>query len=144
MYMSGLWKRFLYVAACGALLSEISLGRACKASALAPPETAGDWRLAAPTDCRQPVPPEFQIWRGTARASRVCRASYAGPVPVTLTLYDMSGFGASTFDAFQKFRVEPGKQAFYGGGYFGVAEAPADIETLHRFVVTVQSGLGRK
>lgn len=142
--MTALWKRLLYVAAIGVLLSEISLGRACKTLALNPPETAGDWRLAAPMDCRKPVPPEFQIWRGTAQASRVCRASYQGPAPVTLTLYDMAGFGGSTFDAFQKFRVEPGKQAFYGAGYFGVAEAPTDIESLHRFTVALQARLGRK
>ena len=142
--MSRLWKRLFYLAAFGALLSEISLSRSCNVSALTPPQTAGNWRVASQIDCRKPVPPEFQIWRGTARASRVCRVSYTGPVPVTVTLFEMAGLGASTFDAFQKFRVQPGKQAFYGRGYFGVAEAPADIDTLNRFTVALQSGLDRK
>lgn len=139
-----MWKRFLYAAAFGGLLSEISLGRSCKATAVAPPASAGDWRLDAPLVCRKPVPPEFQTWRGTAAASRVCRASYSGPVAVTLTLYDLSGFGSGSFDAFQKFRVEPGRQAFYGRGYFGVAEASTDIGTLRRFTLAIQSGLERR
>ena len=48
---------------------------------------------------------------------------------------------ATAFDALQKWRVQPGKMAFYKGGYFGVVESATDKATLNRFVLAVEATL---
>jgi hypothetical protein len=55
-----------------------------------PPPTAAEWKLSAPLDCGRPVKAEMQSWPETSGARRVCRAKYAGPLTVRLTLFDMT------------------------------------------------------
>jgi hypothetical protein len=115
-------------------------------SSLAPrtplPSTAAGWNLAAPQDCATPVPAGLRQWRGVARARSVCRGKYGGSPEMTLTLYDMPEWGASAFDAWQKWQTQPGKMAFYKGRYFGVVESPAaDMNTLNRLALAVEATL---
>jgi len=141
-----IWKRSLCVLVFGSAAGFALEQRSCEASALMPPAAAAEWKLASGMDCERPVPQRLQIWDGTRGAWRVCRATYdGGPVPVTLTLYEMPGTpGATAFDAWQRSRIEPGKMAFFKGGYFGVAQAPgADRTTLDHFVVAIEATLPR-
>jgi len=64
---------------------------------------------------------------------------------MTLTLYEMPGWaGATAFDAFQKWRRQPGKMAFYKGDSFGVVESSAaDAQQIDRFTVAVMAALPR-
>lgn len=141
-----MWKRCVYGLVFVSAIGVAAEQRSCAASALTPPAIAAEWKLSSAVDCEKPVPSKFQIWDGTRGARRVCRATYdGGPVPITLTLFEMSGRpGASPFDAWQRARVEPGKMSFYKGAFFGVAQAPeADKPTLDRFVVAIEAALPR-
>jgi len=104
---------------------------------------AAEWKLGSPQVCSQPVPAELRIWSGTTHARRACRAEYDGLPPMSLTIYYMPGWpGATAFDALQRWRIQPGKMAFYKGPYFGVVESPqAGRNALNRFTVAVVSTL---
>lgn len=109
-----------------------------------PPHIAGAWTLSGTSECVKYLPSEIRQWRGISGARRVCRADYAGLVPVRLTLIEMpESPGATAFDAWQKWRpAQPGKVGFYKGRFFGVAESPtADRETLNIFASEVQRWL---
>jgi hypothetical protein len=138
-----MWNRGVYPLVIGSVIGAAADQRSCLASALTPPATAAEWKLSSPMVCEKPVPATFQIWDGKRGAWRVCRASYNGPGPIPLTLYEMpESPGATSFDAWRRARIEPGKMSFYKGGYFGVAQAPgADKSTLDYFVVAIEAAL---
>ena len=136
-------KRFLYFAIAAAVIGIASEQHSCAAPNVTLPSTAAEWSLAAPQECAKHTPAGPQVWRGTSGARQVCRATYSGSPEMALTLYDMpESPGATAFDALQKWRIQPGKMAFYKGGYFGVVEsAAADRDTLNRFVTAVEAAL---
>jgi len=133
------------IAVCSDLLSYV-------APSASLPAVAAGWTLSSPQDCAKPVPAQLRNqrgtdwrgteWRGTAGARQVCRGEYLGLPQMTLTIYDMREWGASAFDAWQKWQTQPGKMSFYKGGYFGVVESPnADMNALNRFAVAIESVL---
>lgn len=105
--------------------------------------SVAEWKLRPPQDCLQPVPAELRTWGGTTHARRACRAEYDGSPQMTLTIYYMPGWsGATAFDAFQRWKIQPGKMAFYKSHYFGVVESPlADRKALDRFTLAVEEKL---
>jgi hypothetical protein len=120
------------IAVCSDLLSYV-------APSASLPATAAGWILASPQDCAKP---QFRNLRGTGGARRVCRGEYRGSPQMTLTIYDMPEWGASAFDAWQKWQTQPGKMSFYKGRYFGVVESSnADRNALNRFTVAIESAL---
>ena len=105
-----------------------------------PPVQVAEWKLAATPECGKTLPPEAKSWSGVAKARRVCRAQYTGPVPVQVLLFDMPELpGSSPFDAFQKWHPESGTFAFYKPRCFGIVESTAaDDATLQRFAEALQ------
>ena len=110
-----------------------------------PPAQISGWKLAAPAECGRTIPADARAWRGVATSRRTCRAEYAGPVAMRLTLFDMPGYpvGGGAFDTWQKWPPDqPGKMGFFTGRFFGVVESPqADRATLDRFAVSVGKAL---
>src|SRR5579864_5039932 len=134
--MKTLGKRLLIV---GILAAAIAIGsdlwQAARPS-VSPPSTADEWKLSAAVDCGKPLKAEIQSWPETSGARRVCRAEYAGPSAVRLTLFEMPERpGATAFGAFQSSLFSgPGKVGFLKGRYFGIVDSPqADRAALERF-----------
>lgn len=128
-------KRAVAVAGLGAALWLADNFRAWALPYVQPPAQVGEWKLAAAPECGKTLPPEARSWRGIAKARRVCRAEYTGPLPVDVLIFDMPELpGSSAFDAFQKWHPEAGTFAFYKPRCFGVVESKAaDDATLARF-----------
>ena len=141
--MKNWWRRYWHVCLVGGVIAVGAEQRSCAASTLTLPAAAGDWTLVAPQDCHKPVPADLHAWDGVAAARRVCYARYKGAPDVALTVFDMPGGPAATaFDAFQRWRTQPGKMGFFQGGIFGVAEAPeTDKSALNRFIVALETTL---
>jgi hypothetical protein len=136
-------KRLAYLGVLGAVIAICSEQPSCATPIPALSPVAAEWKLASSPVCSRPVPAELRIWGGTTQARRACRAEYGGAPPMSLTIYYMPGWsGATAFDAFQRWQIQPGKMAFYKGHYFGVVESPqADRNALNRFTVAVESTL---
>jgi len=136
-------KRLAYVSLLGAALSFFSEEPACGTPGLALTPSAASWSLTAPQPCAKPTPADRRIWAGTAKARLICRAVYGGSPEMRLTLFEMPGGpGGTAFDAFQRWRRQPGKMAFYKGHYFGVVESStADTNALDRFIGAVETTL---
>ena len=135
-------KRIGHVFVLAMLLGIGSRLHSCATPLQALPSGAGEWSMRGTVHCAAPVAADL-VWRGTAGARRVCRATYTGPAEMALTVYDMPDLpGATPFDALQKWQSQPGRMAFFQGRYFGVAESPgADMQTLSRFLTAFTSAL---
>jgi hypothetical protein len=105
------------------------------------PVSAAEWRLANQAVLK-PVPPEWKMFRSGAYARKAWRGDYVGEPPLTVTIYEMPRYPAAGWSAIQQWRVQPGKMAFFKGGYFGIAESPrASSSELLRFVNAVCGAL---
>lgn len=137
------WKRLAYLCIVGAVITVCSEQPSCATPNVVLSPTVAEWTLRSPQDCVKPAPADLRIWGGTTQARRVCRAEYDGPAQMRLTLFYMPGGpGATAFDALQRWKIQPGKMAFYKGRYFGVVESSqADRNALNRFTVAVTSKL---
>ena len=142
-YMKTRLKRLAYLCLLVTVIAIFSEQPSCATPIPALSPAAAEWKLSAPQICSTPLPAELRIWQGISQARRVCRAGYDGSPPMSLTIYCMPGGpGGTAFDALQRWRIQPGKMAFYKGPYFGVVESPQDDRNaLNRFTVAVVSAL---
>ena len=144
--MKALGKRLLVLAVlAGAVAICSSLWQAAVPGVNPPPSVAG-WKLAAPVDCGKATQSEVQSFPETSQARRVCRAEYAGPSVVRLTLFDMPERpGATAFGAFQSWVSSgrgSGQMGFLKGRYFGLVESSqSDHAALEGFVEEIKKAL---
>lgn len=97
------------------------------------PADVGGWHLVSQSVLK-PVPRELKQWRSGDFARKAWRGNYAGPVALTVTIYQTP----KAWDTIQQWRVTQGKVAFMKRGYFGIAESPdASREQLAQFVQTL-------
>jgi hypothetical protein len=133
-------KWLLRVVIAGIVISAVSGLNLFRHEMTSLPLTAAEWRLASQVVFK-PVPPELRNWRSGEYARKAWRGAYVGPVPITLTVYDMPRYARTAWDAIQQWRVAPGKMAFFKNGCFGIAESPgATQEDLRRFVHALWPG----
>jgi hypothetical protein len=100
-------------------IAAILLLAACGSAPLKPmPEKVGAWSIESTSGTSPQV------------------ISYRGPVPVTVTIHEYPS-DTSAFEAFQKWRVEPGTLPFYQGRRLFVPAA-SDKVRLGEFVLALQ------